>query len=238
MIPRYPANTRTTGCGGPSRAAADEVRINSANPPEARYSRLMTRNCAPAPNAEMMTPESSDPNTIPTCMLTEFSDIPLSASFAPTMSYVSDWRVVIVNAVTQPLRAVSARMCQSRARSASSAAAITPEAAAAATVTARSSRLRFIRSATAPETGPRKKNGAIARADATAVKNGEPVISNTIHPVTTQFIPKDADWSSTHIHSSRKSGNSNERAHLGPVTPAPRTTGRQERAGRQRAPTA
>ena len=60
--------------------------MNNANPPEARYTRPMTRNCPPAPIAEMMIPESSDPHTSPTCMLTEFSDMPLSSSFAPTMS--------------------------------------------------------------------------------------------------------------------------------------------------------
>ena len=133
--------------------------------------------------------------------------------------------------MAQPLRAVNARMCQSRASSASSAAAITPDAAAAATVTTRSSRLRFIRSATAPETAPRKKNGAIATADAAAVTNAEPVISNTSQPVTTQFIPTAADCSSTHNHSSRKSGNSNERAHLGPITPVPRLVGLRRAPG-------
>ena len=125
-------------------------------------------------------------------------------------------------AVAQPPRAVSARMCQSRARPASSAAAITPDVTTAATVTMRSKRLRFIRSATAPETAPRKKNGTIEMAEDAAVTNADPVSSNTSQPVTTQFIPTAADCSSTHSHSSRKSGNCNERVHAGPITPLPR----------------
>ena len=66
-----------------------------------------------------------------------------------------------------------------------------------------------------------KKNGAMARADETPVRNAEPVSSNTSQPVTTQFIPSAEACSSTHSHSSRKSAKANERAHLGELTTCP-----------------
>ena len=69
---------------------------------------------------------------------------------------------------------------------------------------------RSIRSATTPESGPRKKNGAIPNAEATPTMNADSGISNMSQPDTTQFIPIAADWMRTAHHRSRKSRNSNE----------------------------
>ena len=163
----------------------------------------------------MISPDSSDPTALPTWKLSELSDMPLSASAGPTTSKVSDWRVVVWNAVTEPASAVSARISHSGAAPASSTAAIAPVTATNATVIVSSRRTRLMRSATAPETGPRKKNGAIDMAEDIAVQNGEPVISNTSHPVTTICMPSAVDCSSRPVHSSRKAGTANERAHRG-----------------------
>ena len=48
-------------------------------------------------------------------------------------------------------------------------------------------------SATAPDTRPRKKNGAIRAAEDTPTQNGEFVSSNTTHPSATNSMPMPTD---------------------------------------------
>ena len=123
-------------------------------------------------------------------------------------------------------------MCHSSTTSAAKTAAMTPAAAAPARETTQSSLRRSNRSATAPDNGPRKKNGAMPNADATPTMNADSVISKMSQPDTTQFMPIDADWISTAHHRSRKSRNSNERDQ------PPRTAVRLNSSSLQSAPTA
>ena len=154
---------------------------------------LITRYCPLAPIAAMSIPEHSDPITMPICMATELRARPLRASLCPTMSYVSDWRVVKTKAMAAPPMAISAIMCQSSATSTARAAAMAPVDAALARETIESNLWRSIRSATAPDIGPRKKNGAIPKPEATPTMKGDSVISKISQPETTQFMPMEAD---------------------------------------------
>ena len=86
IMPTYSRRMRSADSRGASRLRDEEGRANSRNPADAMNTSPMNRNCAPAPNDETMTPDSSDPKTMPICILTELSDIPLSASSRPTMS--------------------------------------------------------------------------------------------------------------------------------------------------------
>ena len=65
--------------------------------------------------------------------------------------------------------------------------------------------LRSTRSATAPDTSPRKKNGAIRAAEDTPTQKGELVSSNTTQPSATNSIPMPTDCTTVAVHRSLKS---------------------------------
>ena len=175
----------------------------------------MTTNCPPAPYPEMITPDSSEPTTVPTCILTELSDIPVQRESRPH-DVVGERlpRGHLERGHASACRDESENVPQARhvgnqrgsydERYQHSAQRDRDEQCAPSTT----------RSATAPDTSPSAKNGSIVSADDSPTMNAESVISNTSQPVTTQIIPIDADCSSVETHSSRKSRKANEGASL------------------------
>ena len=103
---------------------------------------------------------------------------------------------------------------ESKKRTAAVRAAMT----APASVVHRTAIRRSTLSATAPDTKPSRKKGAMRAADAAPTMSGEPVTSRTSQPSATNSMPMPTDWTTPDSHRCLKSLYRNDAVHAAPTT--------------------
>ena len=113
--------------------------------------------------------------------------------------------MVMVKEKVEPAAHARRMMCHTRATSVMSTSAVMSATIPAIRLARRRHMRRSTRSAMAPETIPRKKNGAMRAAEATPTMKAESVISKTSQPKATCSIPMARDCMSVAPQNRRKS---------------------------------